>query len=729
MSNTSNPLNLRDRLRLSNKSSMTALAFVMSMYTATSAFAEDGNVIKLPTVIVREKEERKNEGYQSSTTNIGKTNQALKDIPQSITVVNRNLMDDKNATTLRESLRNVSGLTFNAAEGGRIGDNINIRGFGASSDLYQDGVRDNAQYNRDTFNTERVEVLKGPSSMLFGRGSTGGLINQVSKEAELNKGSKAGFIYGSHNYKRETLDVNQDLGTSAAARINIMKTDSDSNRDFVRTNSFGVAPTVKWGIGEKNEYSLGYSHLQYDDIPDLGIPIAAGDGAKPINVPNDKFYGMANDYQKDSADTYTGKWNHKINKNNKISTILKHVNVDRDLRATNPSVNADQTIITRGRQARGAHEKTTTLQTNYTSKFDTLKMKHETLLGVEYLYETADRWSYFNPGANPTTTPFDPNPYDSLPSNYGASYGHINPINFKDTDLGIYAQDIIEFVPHWKLLLGGRYDDFSADYRSMTSATGAVIQYGRNDRVFSYRSGLMYQPDDYSTYYASYGTAFNPSGDLYAIEALNSTNAAATDPEKSINMELGGKWELIKGKLSLSSSLFRTEKTNERNTDQTNTSVTLLSGRRHTDGVEFQLSGKVTNNWEVFGGATFMKSQIDKNINPDMEGLRSTNTPTVSGNLWNTYRLTEHWRIGGGADFIGERQAYRTTTTGKPDTKRVPAYVRFDAMLEWTHKQYAVKLNVNNLLDREYYDSIYPNGGWATPGTDRTAQLSFNYKF
>ncbi|MCE3255580.1 MAG: TonB-dependent siderophore receptor [Rickettsiaceae bacterium] len=725
----SKPNRLEIANRQINKFSTTALALIISLSSSVT-FAEEST--KLPTVTVKEKSEKEDKGYKSGTTNIGKTNQAAKDVPQSLTIVNRDLMDDRGATTFQDALRNVAGLTFNAGEGGRVGDNITIRGFGASSDLYRDGMRDNAQYNRDIFDVEQVEALRGAASMLFGRGSTGGIINQVSKEPELGKTSNVNLTVGSHSFFRETLDYNQEVGDSAAIRLNVMKTDSESHRKTVKRDSFGVAPSFKWGIDTANEFLLSYSHLEYDDTPDYGIPLRNADGARPVRVDYDNFYGLKSDSQKDSSDVYTGKWTHKFDDDSQLKTTIRHHNVDRNLFATAPRFNTaptdTSTVVSRQRQARGAEEQTNTFQSEFSSKFKLLDMKHEGLIGIEYLYETADRWTNTGAAANPTTDLYHPNPSEP----FATTFTRTNPISFKDTDLGIYAQDLIEFVPNWKLLLGGRYDDFRADYKSTTTATGATTRYSRNDRVFSYRTGLMYQPSDYSTYYVSYGTSFNPSGDLYAIEALTNANAGKTDPEKSVNMEVGGKWELFDGNLSLRTALFRSEKTNERNTDPAVTSVVLLSGKRHTDGVEFEANGKLTANWELFGSIALMDAKIDKHINPRIVGLAPANTPKVSGNIWTTYKLTPEFKIGGGVDFVGERTAF--STSGAPGTmpnvRKVAGYARYDAMAEWSKKQYSVRLNVFNLLNKEYYDSIYQtSGAHAIPGIDRSAQVTVGYKF
>lgn len=690
----------------------------------------------MPTVVVKDTAETQSQGYQSSVTNVGKFQQAAKDIPQSLTTVTRGLMDDRNADSLKDALRNVAGLTFNAGEGGRIGDNITIRGFAASSDLYLDGMRDNAQYNRDIFNQERIEVLRGASSMIFGRGSTGGIVNQASKEPELNKKSEVEVTYGSYNYKRTEADINKKISDTSAIRINAMYTDTDSFRDEVSQTRWGIAPELRWGIGTNDEFLLGYYHLQYDDIPDYGIPIQPVNGGKPIRTDLSNFYGLASvDYQKDSANIYTGRWIHKFDNGMKLKTMVRKNDVNRDLRAVAPRVNAGITSVTRGRQARGAEENNFTASSDLTSKFEILGMKHEGLVGTEFVREVADRWSYFSsaPTNNPIADPFNPNPFDPLPSGYSATYQHINPLDFTARNLGFYGQDIVEFIPHWKGLIGGRFDDFNADYSNTTTSSGLVTAYDRNDKVFSWRTGLMYQPTDYVTYYIAYGTAFNPSGDIYSVEATQAARAEKTDPEKSINYEIGVKWELMNGDLSLRTALFRTEKTNERNTDPAQADIYLLSGQRHTDGVEFEAAGRINSEWEVFGALALMTAEIDKHINPHAVGLTPVNTPGFSGNVWTTYKVAPKWKIGGGMDFVGERKAYSIGTTTPytaPVIRHISGYARFDAMVEWQMlDNTSLKLNLFNLTNQRYFDSIYPNGGHAILGQDRSAQLSLSYKF
>ena len=710
-----------------------ALAAPMPLFAQA---VEDGKETTMPTVVVKDTAEKQEDTYQSTVTTVGKLAQPAKDVPQSLTTVTRSLMDDRNADTLKDALRNVAGLTFNAGEGGRIGDNITIRGFAASSDLYLDGMRDNAQYNRDIFNLERVEVLRGASSMIFGRGSTGGIVNQVSKEPALHTGAEAEATVGSYNYFREEGDANYKISDTAAVRLNLMRTDTDSFRDEVEQHRWGIAPSIKWGIGTDNEFLLSYYHLQYDDVPDYGIPIQPVQGGKPIRVDMSNFYGMAAvDYQQDSADIFTGRWTHTFDNGMQLKTMVRKNDVERDLRAVAPRVNAGITSVTRGRQARGAEEDNITASSDLTSKFDLWNMKHEGLIGTEFVRETADRFSYFSSGPtnNPPADPFNPNPFDPLPAGYDATYQRINPLNFTAKNIGMYGQDIVEFIPHWKALVGARFDHFDADYLSVVTSSGITTAYDRQDNVLSYRTGLMYQPTDYVTYYAAYGTAFNPSGDVYSVEATQAARSAKTDPEKSINYEIGAKWELFNGDLSLRTALFRTEKTNERNTDPAQPDIYLLSGRRHTDGIELEGAGRITPKWEVFGAIALMTAEIDKHINPYAVGLTPVNTPNFSGNIWTTYKIAPDWKIGGGMDFVGDRKGYSIGTTTPytaPQIRHVPGYVRLDAMVEWNvYKATSLKLNLFNLLNQRYYDAIYPSGGHAIPGIPREAQLSLSYKF
>jgi catecholate siderophore receptor len=672
----------------------------------------------LPGIEVKAKPEET--GYQGVKSTVGKTPQLLRDIPQSVTVVTEQLMQDRGADNLKEALRNVAGLTFNAGEGGRIGDNVTLRGYSLVGDLYLDGMRDIAQYNREIFNVEQVDVLRGSASMLFGRGSTGGVVNQVSKKPFAYDLNEAALTLGSENYRRAVADLNKVVGQDAAIRLNVMKTKTGSFRDGVETDRWGIAPSFSWGIGTKNEFNLSYYRLKGDGVPDMGVPYFNG---VPLDVPVNTFYGMSNaDFQREDTAISTASWTHRFSNDTVLKTALRKAAYDRDLWAVAPRLPAGTTVITpatvinRNAQRRGGVEHTLTSQTDLTTRFATGAIKHEVLVGMELVKEEASRWSYLPTPANPATTVGNPNSNPTLPAGYGA-LARTAPVSYTANTVGVYAQDMIALTPQWKVLVGARHDSFKADYTRAVPA-GPL---SRTDREWSWRTGLLYQPTDTASYYVSYGTSFNPSGELYALDD-RSTN---TPPEKSRNIELGAKWDLLDGNLMFRTAVFRSEKTNERNTDLANTGLTenLLSGKRHTDGVEFELAGRITPRWEMFGGVALMKAGIDAATADQANTLGKTplNTPDYTANVWSTYKVAGNWKVGGGFEMAGKRFGNNTNTT------HTPAYVRWDAMLEYAVEKYALKLNVFNLFNTKYYEGVY--SGHSVPGTTRSAQLTLSTKF
>lgn len=660
--------------------------------------------------------------YQPTTTNIGKTTQLLRDIPQSVTVVPESLIQDRAADTFREALRNVPSITFNAGEGGRIGDNITLRGFSVVGDLYLDGIRDVAQYNRETFNTEQIEVLRGSSSMLYGRGSTGGIINQVSKAPSISPRTNLGLTLGQYHYARATLDTNQPIGENMAMRVTAMKTKADSFRDEVKTDRTGVAPSIRFGIGTANDVTISHFHLEYKDVPDYGVPYFNG---KPLDVPINTFYGLANaDKQQDSADISTINYVHQFAGQSSIRTVLRAATYSRDLWATAPRLPAgtvaitDITLVNRQRQARGGEVRTLTSQTDFNTKFNAAGFKQESLLGLELTRENANRWNYAQAAGvtNPPALLLAPDARPTLASNYFSSIFRTSEVSYQSDTVGVYGQHTISLTDKWKLVAGARFDDFKADYvRALP--LGPLT---RTDRVWSTRAGVLYQPNDTGSYYAAYGTSFNPSGELYSLD----DRGANTPPEKNRNIEIGAKWELFDGDLSARAALFRSEKRNERNTDlAVSIEQNLLSGQRHTNGIEIEAAGRITPNWEVFAGAARMQAKIDKATGQQAanQGKVPINTPDYTMSLWSVYKLTPEWRIGGGLEAVGRRFANAT------NTNEVPAYTRSDWLLSYEKRAFALKMNLLNAFNKKIYEGVYQ--GHVVPGTTRMLQFTAEYKF
>lgn len=686
----------------------------------------------LAPVTVTGTRDRVEQTYQSGITSVGKVPVPAKDIPQSLTVVNEKLIHDQGKDSLKSALENVVGITFEAGEGGRVGDNIRLRGFSAAGDMYQDGMRDIAQYNRDTYNVERVEVLRGAASMLFGRGSTGGIINQVSKQPRLITEHEVNATIGTSNYQRYQGDFNFKLADDAALRINAMATDSDGRGDNTgaATHRRGLALDYRFGIGTANEFQISYYHLHYNDKPDWGF---AWQESRPAPVPTNKYwYGLDSDFQNDKADVATLSHTHRWTDGSSLKTTLRDGYYSRAMWATQSRFATgttlanltNNTVVTRSNNSKSGKEHHTFLQTDYLTTANWFGHKNNLLVGGEYAVENSSRSIYPF-----LTTALTPKPSTTVgnPSSagIGANLTEKLATQFKATTLGLYVQDTVELAPHWKLVGGLRLDRFQGDFDRSGNTAPNNTPLSRSDTLLSKRLGLMYQPTDEVSYYAAYGTSFNTSGDLYQFDPMS----ANTEPESSRNLEIGAKWELYDGDLSLRTALARTEKYNERNTDiDTANNSYLLSGKRHTDALEFEIAGRITPQWDVFAGIGFLKAVIDQsgsNAAGQAEvGQNPGLSPSRQATLFTTYRIGDKWRVGGGFTAVSQNKPANSVTT----TNRAPGYVKADALVEYRVSEgNTVKLNIDNLFDKVYYNTLYR--GFAAPGDARSVRLTLTSKF
>jgi catecholate siderophore receptor len=695
----------------------------------TAATTSKTETKTLAPVTVTGTRDRENQTYQSGITSVGKMPVAAKDIPQSLTVVNEKLIHDQGKDSFKSALENVIGITFEAGEGGRVGDNIRLRGFSAAGDIYQDGMRDIAQYNRDTFNVERIEVLRGAASMLFGRGSTGGVINQVSKQPRLITEHEVNATVGTNGYQRYQGDFNFKLGDDAAFRINAMATDGDGRGDKTgaATHRRGLAMDYRFGIGTANEFEISYYHLHYNDKPDWGFAWLSD---RPAPSPTNKYwYGLDTDFQNDKADAVTLSHTHRWADGSSLKTTLRDGYYSRAMWATQSSfatgttisnLNAN-TVVNRRTNSKSGKEHHTFLQTDYLTTTNWFGRKNSLLVGAEYAVENSSRSTYpFVTANKPSTTVGNP-----------SSAGIISNMTerlatqFKATTLGLYMQDTIDLTPYWKLVGGLRVDRFQGDFDRAGNTAPNNTPLSRSDTLLSKRLGVMYQPTQEVSYYAAYGTSFNTSGDLYQFDP----QSANTPAESSRNMEIGAKWELYDGDLSFRTALARTEKYNERNTDiDTANNSYLLSGKRHTDALEFEIAGRITPQWDVFAGLGFLKAKIDQsgsNAAGQAEvGQNPGLSPSRQATLFTTYRIGDKWRIGGGFTAVSTNKPANSVTS----TNRAPGYVKADALVEYRISEgNTIKLNIDNLFDKVYYNTLYR--GFAAPGDERSVRVTLTSKF
>nr|WP_315466025.1 TonB-dependent receptor [uncultured Rhodoferax sp.] len=719
-----------------------------------SAIAQENTstpVKSLKPVTITEKldEEQGKDSVRATSTSIGKGKQELRDIPQSITVVTEKLMDDRAQETLKDVLHNTAGVSFQAAEGGE--EDIRLRGFSlaATGDIFLDGMRDPAYYDRDTFNHDRVELLRGSASMLFGRGSTGGAANQVSKVARAIDQSEVTTALGSYNYGRVTGDFNIKTDEDAGLRINTMVTKADNNGAGAKIDKKGVAANYRFGIGTTDEYSIGLYSLENKNGMNLGVPwltVASGsDERTMLNVNPSNNYGLASDYNKSTANHLTFAHTHRFADDSELKTQIRNGVYTRDVRTDTLSYAAgtNATNVTNSTVLNHSNNNSrnkiqdfhgTYAQSDYSKKLTAWGLKHELLTGVDFAIEAKNTYAPTGTTAKASTTVGTPN----TDASYDESSRQVGKTGaFTADNIGVYAQDLVQVAEHWKVLGGLRYDRMRGSFASYTPATGALsAEYGQTVGDWSKRLGFLYQPTQLSSYHFSYGTSFNTSADTYSY-AANTANAA---PEQSRNIEFGAKLDSADSRFTTRWAIFHSTKYNERNTDPDSASATqLLSGRRSTAGIELDVTGMLSSKWEVYGSYMWMPhARVDAAapcppLNPgqqcaqtanstNAEGSRPGLTPVHSGTVWSTYQFTPEFRFGGGINFRSEQYA---NTSRSVYTR---PYATLDLMTEYKFSEkVTLKGNLINVTDKLYADAVY--NGHYLPGSGRNLQASLNVKF
>ncbi len=705
------------------------------------------------------------DSVRATETGIGKGKQALRDIPQSITVVTEKLIDDRNLDTLKEALHNTAGISFLAAEGGE--EDIRLRGFSlaATGDIFVDGMRDPAFYDRDTFNNDRIELLRGSASMLFGRGSTGGAVNQVTKQPRLMDESTVDVTVGSHGYKRAVGDFNIQTGENAALRITAMATNADNNGSGSSIDKKGVAATYRLGVGTADEFSVGLYYLDNNNGMNYGLPWIRANGADlsttglVTGIDPSAYYGAASDRNAGGAKTATLGHTHRFDDGGELKTMIRQGSYERDQRAsairrqpTNAesktscaaafvagstttrqtalfSPLSDATVFCRGTNNKIQDMQTTYVQSDYSKKFEALGVKHELLTGIDYAHE---KFANYNAVATPALV--KPLTRLGAPNDGGSVNEDLRVLSvgrqFDATALGVYVQDMVQVTPEVKVLGGLRLDNFKGKYNAAAAAaTAAAAAYNeRSDTLLSKRLGVLYQPSATTSFHASYGTSFNTSGDTYQYD----NQTANTGPEGSVNYEIGAKIDTADKRFTTRVALFYAIKNNERNRDPDSAATqNLLSGKRHAAGFEIDVTGRLTKELEVYGSYAFTPiAKIDvgapgaTSINGVGEGTgaRSSLTPKHSGTVWATYQVTSQLRLGAGLNFRSEQTANRNPGWA------APSFVTADLMAEYAfNEKFTLKANVSNVANKLYADALY--SGHYIPGAGRVFQLTGSVKF
>jgi catecholate siderophore receptor len=674
--------------------------------------------------------------YTAATSDLAKLTEPLQDTPISVTTVTQQLMQDRGDTNLNDALRNVPSITLQSSESSWEGNAPFIRGFSARTDMFVDGMRDIGMYYRDPFNLDKVEVLEGPDSILFGRGSTGGVVEQDSKMPSLDQFISANLSGGTNDLARATADINipiEGLGLPAAARINLMAdTNGVAGRDLVNYNRFGLAPSLALGLGEPTRVTFSYFYQQERDRPDFGVPWYFG---TPAAVPRNNYYGFRTDKLQTTADMGTVKVEHDLDDWITVRDQSRYAAYTRYELAAKPGLAANVTPTTPLSSAGVAlnsfsvvsTEKQFQNQIDALMKFVTGPIAHEMDAGFEYDWESSDPKYYTNTGLTNTLL----NPNENQTFRPALTYQRVNIDTTTNTE-GAYATDTLKLGDAWQAILGARVDRFSVHFNeqlySVPPATTGVVTAtnitNREDTLPSWHAALLYKPAPNGTFYFTYGTSFNPSAETLDIISSFSTFSLANEnlsPERNRTFELGTKWSLMDGALQLDGSLFETDKVNARIPSDI-PGFNILGGDEQAQGFELIAQGKITDEWNVSVGYDYLSSGTTRTApgGPHI-GLPLVFAPHDNLTFWTTYQILPDIQVGGGGQYMGSRYAQTTAPI-----EQAPSYVTLDAMAKWSiDERFDLQVNVYNLTDKYYYDMMH--FAFVVPGAGRSAMFTLNF--
>lgn len=692
------------------------LAAALGLAFSGAAWAQQASEVVLDEVQVRSDRQSDSSYNPPTATSATKIEAPLRDIPQTVNVVPQSLLRDQAAQSMQDALKAVPGVGFSHGDGQR--DQVTIRGFSAIADQFVDGLRDDALYFRDLSNIEQIEVLKGPASVLYGRGSSGGLINRITKKPGVNL-SEVGLTLGRRNQRRGEFDLARAPQDGVVSyRLTGAVERADSYRDQQFLDRKALAASVLIQPSTDTSVLLQADYLKDSRLTDFGIPAYQG---RPVNVSPSTYYGAANarDVDVSSAEVASlgATLNHRISESLSLRNALRYYDYSLDRSNTLVgSVNekAMTASLTRGNVQRD--ESGFFNQTELTQKLELAGMKHQLLYGLEFGRQSKDLLSYSR--ANVATVSLLNPVLPILPSRIDGKPAADNHSVFKVASL--YLQDLVTITPQWKALAGVRYDRFQQDTHERQPGKPDL---SRTDTAWSPRVGLVYQPSTAWSYYATWSKSFQPSGETFALAANNAQLA----PEKTTSQEVGVKWDRPDGKASVTASLFKLERTNIKSVDPTSNTVVPL-GVQRTNGLELTFAGEIAPSWQVWAGYAFLDGEMTTSPAVDagqpVQGKRPTLTPRQSANLWVTKALGHGFGLGGGLNYVGARFA------NPGNTVTLPGYTTVDAMAYYRMGAWDVQLKLNNLLDRRYIVAGHGSSpNLNLPGAPRSAQVVARYRF
>ena len=682
------------------------------------------NIDKVEVAAKRISDTKPVKGYQAKRSSTAtKTDTPLIDVPQSVAVVTQEQMSDQSVQSMSDAVRYVPGVTASQGEGNR--DALNFRGSGVTTgDFYLDGMRDDVQTYRDFYNTDRIEVLKGPNGMVFGRGASGGAINRVSKEAGWDPVREIKVTYGAYNQKRTSIDIGNGINDVAAFRLNAVYEESDSYRSGVNLKRYGVNPTFTITPSDNTKITIGAEYFKDQHIGDRGIPsIGTGLNNRPYRLEDyQTFYGNASlSPNETETKALNAMIEHAFNDNLSIRNRTRYASYDKYYQ----NVYADS-AVSNNLFAVGAYRDTTDRknfinQTDITYKINTGRFEHQLLAGMEVGTQKTTNARFIAGNSERISSGVSVlSPTYSLPINLSnTSRNQASEIDI----FALYVQDQIKISEQWQAIVGLRHDQLKTHYDNVKTSQTIEV----SDSLLSPRAGLIFKPIENLSIYGSYSLAYVPrAGDQ--LLSLTATTQSL-QPEKFINKELGAKYD-ISPQLSLTAALYLLERKNVAMTDPVNTSQNIVIDGQETKGAELGIAGKMTDRWSMFGGYSYQDAEFTKAMvisgSTYLAGTTLGQTPSHTFSLWNRYDFNESW--GAAIGVVSRSQMYALTPTTAASTV-LPGYARVDAAIFWKPTpKIQMQLNIENLTDKDYVTSAHTNNN-LTPGAPITARATLTYNF
>ena len=701
--------------RLRPAAALTLAALAQLAVSGLTHAAEDS---ALPSVTVRAQGERADgpvTGYRAErSATFTKTDTPLKEVPASVTVVPAELMRDQAMNSISDVVRYVPGVSAHQGEGNR--DHVVLRGNATTADFFVDGMRDDAQIFRDLYNLERVEVLKGPAGMVFGRGGAGGVINRVTKRPVFGRIGSAELTVGSHSQLRGAVDVGNKINDAAAWRLNAMGESADSFREGVDLKRYAINPSVTLVPNAQTALTLSYEHLRDDRTADRGIPSRNG---APFGTDAGTFFGNADQsVSKATVDGFSAVLDHDLGGGMQVRNSFRATRYDKLYQ----NVYAGSAVNSAGNVTLSAYNnanRRTNIfnQTDLTRKINLGGMEHSLLAGVEFGHQDSNNLRNTGFFGNATSVSVSAaNPFGTVTRFQQNGSDASNRV--KADIASAYLQDQIALSKQWKVLAGVRYDHFKVDFDDQRTLT-APTDLSRTDNAVSPRLGLIWMPTGWSTYYASYSYAVLPSGEQLSL----APNTADLAPEKAKNLEIGARWDVLPT-LTLSAAVFRLDRDDVRVADPANPGFFVKTGQQRTDGIEIGLQGDVMPNWQVFAGYAHLDGRITKATSSGAAGAKIGLVPDNAFSLWNKFALGGGW--GAGLGIVHQSDAYTSFT----NTVKLPAFTRTDGAIYYTFADGKTRLalNVENLFDKQYYATANSDNN-ISPGAPRSAKLTLATAF